>query len=148
MNGIPRFPLTRPALLLTTVLMLAALVGNAQQGTTDVFAQNRKLGRGVNILGYDPIWRSRDQARFQEKHFRLLKEAGFNSVRINLQPFRQMERDKDWTVRTAWWDTLDWAVKNATQNGLMVILDFHEFGAMGEDPEANKEKFLAFWRQL
>jgi endoglucanase len=78
----------------------------------------------------------------------LLKEAGFNSVRINLQPFRQMERDKDWTVRTAWWDTLDWAVKNATQNGLMVILDFHEFGAMGEDPEANKEKFLAFWRQL
>jgi endoglucanase len=59
-----------------------------------------------------------------------------------------MERDKDWTVRTAWWDTLDWAVKNATQNGLMVILDFHEFGAMGEDPEANKEKFLAFWRQL
>ena len=70
--------------------MLAAPVGHAQPATTDAFEQNRKLGRGVNIIGYDPIWRSRDQARFQAKHFRLLKEAGFNSVRINLQPFRRM----------------------------------------------------------
>jgi endoglucanase len=30
----------------------------------------------------------------------------------------------------------------------MVILDLHEFHAMGENPEANKEKFLAFWQQL
>lgn len=131
-----------------TLALLAACSFVATAQPVDAFEQNRRLGRGVNIIGYDPIWRSRDQARFQEKHFRLLKEAGFSSVRINLQPFRQMERDKDSTVRAAWWDTLDWAVKNATQNGLMVILDFHEFGAMGEAPEANKEKFLAFWRQL
>ena len=69
MNGIARLPLSRPALLVTTILLLAAPVGYAQPGTTDVFAQNRKLGRGVNILGYDPIWRSRDQARFQDQAF-------------------------------------------------------------------------------
>ena len=114
----------------------------------DAFEQNRHLGRGVNIIGYDPIWRSRDQARFQEKHFRLLKEAGFSSVRINLHPFRHMARDPGWALRPAWFETLDWAVSQATAQGLWVILDFHEFNAMGEDPEGNKERYLAFWRQL
>jgi endoglucanase len=114
----------------------------------DAFEQNRRLGRGVNVIGYDPIWRSRDEARFQEKHFRLLKEAGFNSVRVNLHAFRHMDRENGWALRAPWLETLDWAVQQARSQGLAVILDFHEFNAMGEEPEANKEKFLAFWRQV
>ncbi len=114
----------------------------------DAFDQNRRLGRGVNIIGYDPIWRARDQARFQEKHFRLLQEAGFSSVRVNLHPFRHMNRTNGWALPDAWIATLDWAVKQATAQGLLVILDFHEFNAMGEDPDGNKDRFLAFWRQL
>ena len=35
--------------------------------------QNQRLGRGVNVLGYDPIWKDRQKARFQEKYFRLIK---------------------------------------------------------------------------
>ena len=30
----------------------------------------------------------------------------------------------------------------------MVILDFHEFQAMGDDPAGNKERFLAVWREI
>jgi endoglucanase len=102
----------------------------------------------VNIIGYDPLWRARDQARFQEKHFRLLKEAGFQSVRINLHPFRHMDAAKEWQLSPAWWATLDWAVEKATAQGLQAILDFHEFSRMGEEPEKHKAQFLAFWRQL
>ena len=65
---------------------------------SDAFAQNQRLGRGVNILGYDPIWRSREQARFHEKHFRLLQEAGFDSVRINLHPFGYTNREREWKL--------------------------------------------------
>jgi endoglucanase len=148
MNEMARLPLSRSALLLTTIFMLATPVGHAQPGTADAFAQNRKLGRGVNILGYDPIWRSRDQARFQAKHFRLLKEAGFNSVRINLQPFRQMNAAKDYALSESWFEVLDWAVRQAQAQDLRVILDLHEFTSLGDDPAANKVKFLAFWRQL
>jgi endoglucanase len=134
---------------ITTAALLAAIsFGRAQPGPADAFEQNRLLGRGVNILGYDPIWRSRDRARFQQKHFRLLKEAGFNSVRINLVPFRQMDATNDWAVRESWFNVLDWALAGAREQGLAVILDLHEYGAMGNDPEANKPKFLSFWRQL
>ncbi len=120
----------------------------AQTQPPDAFEQNRRLGRGVNIIGYDPIWRSREQARFQDKHFRLLKEAGFQSVRINLHPFRHMDRTNHWALRPAWLETLDWAVTRATAQGLWVSLDFHEFQRMGEAPEECHERFLAFWRQL
>ena len=136
--------------LLTLLAILVCLPAFAQPRTQplDALEQNRRLGRGVNIIGYDPIWRARDQARFQEKHFRLLKEAGFQNVRINLHPFRHMEKADGWALRPAWFETLDWAVAKATAQGLQVILDFHEFGSMGENPEANKERFLAFWKQL
>jgi endoglucanase len=148
MNGMVRLSITSPALLLTAVLLLAAPSSHAQPSTADAFEQNRKLGRGVNILGYDPIWRSRDQARFQAKHFRLLKEAGFNSVRINLQPFRRMTPANDYALDESWFAVLDWAVEQARAQDLLVILDLHEYNSLGADPATNKVKFLAFWRQL
>ena len=61
------------------------------ESAPDAFAQNQRLGRGVNILGYDPIWRSREQGRFKAEYFQMLKAAGFDSVRINLHAFRSMD---------------------------------------------------------
>lgn len=124
------------------------LVATGPATGADIFEQNRRLGRGVNILGYDPIWRDRTRARFQERHFRLIREAGFQTVRINLHPFRHMSPDPDRALRPEWWATLNWAVSNAAASGLNVILDLHEFNAIGEDPEGHKDRFLAFWRQI
>ncbi|MBN1124294.1 MAG: glycoside hydrolase family 5 protein [Sedimentisphaerales bacterium] len=130
--------------VICTMLLMLSPVAKA----ADVFEVNRKLGRGVNIIGYDPIWRSQDRARFQEKHFRLIKEAGFDSVRINLHAFRHMDANNDYQLSPAWFETLDWAVKNALANKLAVILDLHEFNAMGDDPVGRKPLFLAFWKQV
>src|ERR1035437_267582 len=148
MNGMARFLPGLPALVLTAALMLAASNGHTKPASADAFEQNRKLGRGVNILGYDPIWRARDQARFQAKHFQLLKEAGFNSVRINLQPFRRMNAANDYALSESWFEVIDWAVEQAQAQDLLVILDLHEYNSLGDDPGINKVKFLAFWRQL
>jgi endoglucanase len=134
--------------------MLLLVVGwfcvpvSAQPQPLDGFEQNRRLGRGVNIIGYDPIWRSREQAHFQAKHFRLLKEAGFESVRVNLHAFVHMDQAAGWTLRPQWFETLDWATTNATAHGLQVILDLHEYNRMGEDPEGHKARFLGFWKQV
>jgi endoglucanase len=127
-------------------LCLAAMPGSAK--AADSADTGMKLGRGVNIIGYDPIWRAREQGRFQEKHFQLLKDAGFDHVRVNLHPFRQMDGATNRELPGKWFDTLDWALAGARKAGLMVILDLHEFNAMGRDPEGNREKFLAFWRQV
>ena len=114
----------------------------------DAFEQNKKLGRGVNIIGYDRIWRSKEWGRFKEKHFKIIKEGGFDTVRINLHPFRHMSKSEPYQLSNSWFEVLDWAVENALKNKLMVILDMHEFGAMGNDPKGNKERILSFWRQV
>jgi hypothetical protein len=112
------------------------------------FAVNRKVGRGVNIIGYDPLWKDRARARFKDEHFRKIREAGFDSVRVNLSPFRAMSSAAGHPIDPSWLATLDWAVKGALSNHLAVILDLHEFHAMAEDPVGRKELFLDFWRQV
>src|SRR5512138_37587 len=114
----------------------------------DSFTKNNLLGRGVNIIGYDPIWDSRADGRMQAKHFRLLREAGFDHVRINLSPFRHMGDGPDHLISPAWLETLDWAVQNSLECGLLAILDMHEFVSLGEEPHKLRGKFLAAWRQL
>lgn len=140
---------------LAGLLLAGALVGPApaadpvsSKDTRDIFAQNRLIGRGVNVLGYDPVWESRERGRFQERHFRLIKEAGFDSVRIVLYPFRFGRADAQHQISARWFKTADWAVEQALANHLTAILDFHEYEAMGDNPEANKDRFLAMWQQI
>lgn len=115
---------------------------------TERFLQNPHLGRGVNILGYDPLWKSRAEARFQARHFRLIREAGFQHVRVNLFPFQFMGAAPAYPLQPAWLETLDWVISQAQKSGLFVILDLHEFLALAEDPIGLKPKLLAFWQQI
>jgi len=115
----------------------------------DSFAQNERLGRGVNIIGYDPGWSAPGQRRMQAAHFRLIKEAGFSHVRVSLHPFRRMaDAGEGYRIDAGWYAMLDWALEQALANHLMVILDCHEYQSMARDPEGLKPKWLAFWRQM
>lgn len=107
-------------LAIVALMVLAAPIARA----ADAFEQNKRLGRGVNVLGYDPVWRDRSIARVQDKHFRLIREAGFNHVRINLHPFRDAGTSEDGTLPDEYLRTLDWAVDQALSNGLLVVLGF------------------------
>lgn len=123
---------------------------NAQKAGTDKFTyeQNKKLGRGVNIIGYDSIWKNNSKARMTDNHFRLIKEAGFNNVRIVVMPFRFSLKDSANTINTRFFTTLDWAINQALKNKLMVIVDFHEHKTMQNNPLARKPLFLSMWKQI
>jgi len=123
-------------------------VSTAMPTLPDVFEKNRRLGRGVNVLGYDPLWKDRTKARFQAEHFKLIHEAGFSHVRINLFPFRDSENGNGETIGEAYLRTLDWALDGALANHLLAILDFHEFRVMSADPVGNKGRFLSMWKQI
>jgi endoglucanase len=132
---------------LSAINLLRAQAPTPRPGV-DPFEQNRRLGRGVNVLGYDPIWRDREHGRFHVKYFAMLKEAGFQSIRVNLHPFSFMSPTNNWRLSSDWIQTLNWVLVNADKQGLNTILDLHEYGAMGEDPGTNEVRFLAFWRQI
>jgi endoglucanase len=109
--------------------------------------QNIKMGRGVNIIGYDAaLWKDYSTGRFKEKYFKMIKEEGFSTIRVNLHPFKHM--DSNYKINPKWLETLDWVVKKGLEAKLMIILDLHEFNAMADDPIAKKEMFFSVWRQL
>ncbi|XHS77661.1 glycoside hydrolase family 5 protein [Burkholderiaceae bacterium UC74_6] len=104
------------------------------------------LKRGVNIVGYDPLWTDGAQARFQPRHMQAIKDGGFDHVRMNLHAFAHM--DKDGKLSPAWFKTLDTLVDAGTKAGLQVILDEHNFEDCAKDLAGCRPKLQAFWRQV
>ena len=76
-------------LLLAALFTLGASFAFAAEplAAADQVAQ---MKRGVNIVGYDPIWKDPAKGRFKPRHFKIIKDGGFDTVRINLYGFRQM----------------------------------------------------------
>jgi endoglucanase len=137
-----------------TLLLVTLLAGYmpstnaAQSQAVDPYVQIKRLGRGVNILGYDPIWKNFEKARFEERYFKLIHDAGFQTVRINLNVLQRLNAKNGYRLSDAWLETLDWAVQNALANHLMVILDLHNFTDVAKDPLGYKPRILAFWKQI
>jgi endoglucanase len=109
-------------------------------------AQVKQMRRGVNIIGYDPIWQDFGKRRFKQVYFKKLADAGFQTVRVNLQAFRHMDAMN--RLDPTWLKTLDWVVDHATANGLTVILDEHDFTVCGQDAALCHTKLIAFWQQI
>ncbi|HUU36591.1 MAG TPA: hypothetical protein VMW46_00115 [Candidatus Desulfaltia sp.] len=75
----------RLAFLLLVFLVRCAFPGSPVE-SPDAFQQVKRLGRGVNILGYDPIWENFAEGRFKERHFKLIHEAGLHRLRYRPRP--------------------------------------------------------------
>jgi endoglucanase len=112
----------------------------------DPFEQVKQMQRGVNVLGYDPIWKDFSQRRFQEGYFQKLHEAGFQSIRVNLQAFRHMDALN--RLSPDWFKTLDWVIDHALANQLTVVLDEHDYEPCAKDYGYCSDKLLSFWEQV
>lgn len=112
----------------------------------DPFVQAKEMQRGVNIVGYDPLWKNFDHRRFKQTYFKLLRDGGFNTVRVNLQAFQHM--DDLGRLSPEWFKSLDWIVDNALANDLSVIIDEHDYELCGKDAITCRSKLTAFWEQV
>lgn len=112
----------------------------------DAAAEQAAMGGGVNVLGYDPGWEHPSMARFVPQHFKIIRTAGFKTVRVVLQAFRF--EDRDGQLDPGFLAELDEHVKAALDAGLIVILDEHDFTSCAEAAAACRIKLNAFWTQI
>ena len=105
-----------------------------------------ELRRGVNVLGYDPIWSDPAKGRFLQSHFAEIRSGGFDFIRVNLHAFRHMDAKNQ--LQPAFLERLDWIVENATAAGLSVILDEHDFNGCSSDVPLCRARLAAFWSQV
>jgi endoglucanase len=127
----------------------SSMAGPARSASVDdaaAFAAVHRMGRGVNILGYDGVWEGGENAPFRVRDFTLIREAGFGHVRINFFGFRYMDGED--RIDPAVLARLDKVVDLATRNGLTPVLDQHDNQLCQTTPERCKAKLAAFWRQI
>jgi endoglucanase len=109
----------------------------------DAPSQVAAMSRGINVLSGDPGWKDAAKARFTPAHFKLIRDAGFSTVRIVMTPFAFM--DGDGKLDPAWLEHLDLMVKAGLDAGLTVILDEHDYELCGKDVVTCRTKLNAFW---
>lgn len=112
----------------------------------DPFAQVAEMGRGVNVLGYDPVWSNPKEGRFKPETFKIIRDAGFSNVRIVLQVFDHLDAQNK--LDPQWLKTLDTMVDAALRQNLTVVLDDHDFMKCAESFENCRTKLTAVWSQL
>lgn len=113
-----------------------------------------KLARGINLSNWfndysDP---SQFSNRFNNTHFKQIKDAGFTYVRLPIGPSVLCGTSKIEDIQTANLVHIENAVKNIQAAGLAVTIEMHPFGDNFEarlaiDPLA-RQSFRQFWKNL
>jgi len=109
-------------------------------------ATAQRMAEGVNILGYDGIWDGGVDAPFKQRYFKMIRDAGFHHVRINLSAFKYMDSRNDLDLRIL--ARLDWVLEQAVANDLIPVIDEHDYDQCQRNPDDCGVKLRAFWKQL
>ena len=108
-----------------------------------------RLGRGVNLGNALEAPREGEWGvTLKEEYFKLIKEAGFNSVRIPIRWSAHAASEAPYTIEPAFFARVDWAVNQALSRGLAAVINMHHYDELAQDPSAHRERFLALWQQI
>ncbi len=115
----------------------------------DPFAQNAALGRGINLGNALEAPNEGDWGIVLEADwFRLIKEAGFSSVRIPIRWSAHTSEEAPYTINEDFFLRVDWAIQQALNNDLMVMINIHHYEEIFDQPAQERDKFLSIWEQI
>lgn len=127
----------------------------------EIVQVNDRLGRGINLGNALDAPREGDWGvGLDEAHFALISEAGFDHVRLPVSwagyaeddaPFTIPDGDDPTVVHPEYaniWERVDWAIEQAEQNDLLIVVDMHHYDEVHADPIGERDRFLALWAQI
>jgi aryl-phospho-beta-D-glucosidase BglC (GH1 family) len=113
----------------------------AQDG--DAFHYNRLLGRGINLGNaldgpHEGAW----GVTLKADYFRLIRKAGFNSVRIPIRWSTHASTAAPYDIETGFFQRVDWAIGQALPRNLTAVINVHHYEEMNQDPVRNLPRLL------
>lgn len=132
--------------LAATAFFLASLASCACGAEPATPRHDVKLGRGINILGYDGIWEGGRNAPFRLDNLTAIKKAGFSHVRINFFGFKFMSPEN--VLNEIVLRRLDAVIEEVLARNLIPIVDEHDTHVCQRDVSECGEKLRGFWRQI
>ncbi len=84
----------------------------------------------------------------QEEYFDLIKEAGFDFVRLPVRWNTHADEATPYRIDPTFFFRIDQVVKWALERDLAIIIDFHHYEEMMTNPQGNKERYIFIWKQV
>ncbi|HBE67971.1 MAG TPA: endoglucanase [Planctomycetaceae bacterium] len=133
---------------LAMLLLLFAAQCDAQSNKA-TFEANQRLGRGVNLGNFleaprDANW----GADIRAEHFALIRQAGFNSVRLPVRWSDYAAKTSPFTIEQGFFVRVDRLLTAAESQGLNVVLNIHHFEGLDAEPDNFKLMFKSLWEQI
>ncbi len=115
----------------------------------DVMAQARRLGRGVNLgnaleAPEEGEWGMVIEPEF----FPLIREAGFDTVRVPIRWSAHAMVAAPYTVDAAFFERVDEVIGQALDQGLNVVINMHHYDEIFVSPADHEDRFVAMWEQI
>ncbi len=134
----------RKRLILICIMMSLNSLGK----TPDAFAMNQRIGRGINMGNMFESPRSRPWGKLEIGYFDLIKEAGFNSIRLPVRWSDYTATNAPYLIEPDFLAQIDTIIEEALKRKLIVILNIHHYIEFMEAPEEHTDRLLSIWRQL
>jgi endoglucanase len=136
-----------------SVMVMLDRPGRSHRFVVDNIPFYRQLkpafGRGVNLGNALEAPREGEWGvRLEEEYFDLIKSAGFDSVRIPVRWSAHPDSAPPYRIDPQFLDRVDWAVRQALERRLFVVMNMHHYGEIMEKPDQHRERFLALWDQI
>ncbi|WP_424362170.1 glycoside hydrolase family 5 protein [Methylocystis parvus] len=137
----------RPSRALIPAALFAASLASAACAEEAGESLIRHLRRGVNILGYDGLWKGEVDNPFRlGVDMKRIRDAGFDHVRVNFFGLQHAGRNGKLDEKVL--RRLDGVLDQAAAEGLWVVLDQHDSDSCDSEPESCKGRLASFWRQI
>jgi endoglucanase len=113
------------------------------------FKMNKMLGRGVNIgnaleAPTEGAW----GVVIKEEYFDIIKQAGFNSIRLPACWTAHALTEKPYTINPDFFKRVDEVVGYAISRKMPIIVNMHNYRELYTAPLPQKERFMAIWKQI
>lgn len=82
------------------------------------------------------------------EHFRMAKASGLDHVRLPVRFSAHADEKPPYELESAILDRVEWAIEQAQENGLSLIIDLHHYQELMKDPARHADRLVALWQQL
>lgn len=133
------------------LLFLIIATGIQAQNREHAFDVNNRLGRGIN---YGNMFEAPSEQEWgnpwKPEYAKMIADLGFNHIRIPIrwEPSSRSSAAVPYTINPIFLNRIKQVVDSALNNGLHAIINMHHHDELFTNPDGQKERFLAQWKQI
>lgn len=115
----------------------------------DIFKLNQYLAQSINLgnaleAPNEGEW----GVTLAAAYFDSIAAAGFTAVRVPIRWSAHADESSPYTIAADFFQRIDWVIAQCQRTNLAAIIDLHHYSEIFSEPESQRGRFLAIWRQI